>query len=582
MKKPRVLFCTAAGSNYGLGHLRRALSIIDEGRDCFDGFLDIRKGDRKAVLDSLHMFKGYSFLSGSSQERDFDLIVSDMRDTSRYEMKRLVHQAPVISLDDQGAGKDLAYVTINAFPVPGNGCGNFAGSSFIVLDSRIKKVHQKPFDQKQGVLISFGGSDPCNLSGSIGSLLNSFGIKPVIVQGPFFKGRIEELDAEIVSHPSNMYDLINSARVIVTSFGITMFEAFFLRTPVLLYNHSAYHTALSREFPVINLGYRGSVSKEELSDGLKRTIEDQMLLEKSVKATQAIVDGEGAARIVSIMKRALKGERKDCFFRHRCYRAITRSDELTLFRCARCKDLFLYELQKRGDRYDRDYFFTEYRKRYGRSYREDKENIGRLGVRRLQQIESLTRKRGSILDVGCALGFFLQLARERGWDAWGIEISEYASRWAQNRLGLNVINGSFLQVNIEPETFDVVTLFFVIEHFPNMEEVIQRVHSILKKNGLIVLALPHRGGILYRLSRSLYLKEHPRDHYFDTTTRNLRRLLRQYGFIKRKIRVTGIHPERFFPKVGILRSNRFFNALYTITAKTLYLGDTFEYYGIKA
>jgi hypothetical protein len=47
------------------------------------------------------------------------------------------------------------------------------------------------------------------------------------------------------------------------------------------------------------------------------------------------------------------------------------------------------------------------------------------------------------------------------------------------------------------------------------------------------------------------------------------------------VRVTGIHPERFFSKLGVRRNIPLLNMLYTGIAPVLRLGDTFEYYGIK-
>ncbi|MCK5095590.1 MAG: hypothetical protein KAR18_12730, partial [Spirochaetes bacterium] len=106
--------------------------------------------------------------------------------------------------------------------------------------------------------------------------------------------------------------------------------------------------------------------------------------------------------------------------------------------------------------------------------------------------------------------------------------------------------------------------------------------EILKKKGIIALALPNRGGISFRLDRQRYINQHPPDHYFDTNIRNLKKFLRKYGFKKKKICVTGIHPERFFGKLGVKRSGGLLNYIYTVCAKIFKLGDTFEYYGVKA
>jgi hypothetical protein len=126
-----------------------------------------------------------------------------------------------------------------------------------------------------------------------------------------------------------------------------------------------------------------------------------------------------------------------------------------------------------------------------------------------------------------------------------------------------------------------MTFFFVAEHFKDVEKVIERAHTVLIRGGVIAFALPNGRGISCRVDRKQYVQGHPRDHYFDTCPRNLRRFLRTYGFRTCRVRVTGIHPERFFSKLGVRRNIPLLNMLYTGIAPVLRLGDTFEYYGIK-
>jgi SAM-dependent methyltransferase len=280
------------------------------------------------------------------------------------------------------------------------------------------------------------------------------------------------------------------------------------------------------------------------------------------------------------------------------YTALKRENTHTLMACSTCGDVFLYELEEPGDIYgDGAYFFSEYERQYGKSYVDDRENISRLGEERLDTIERCIMRRArkrsglpvqeqspqqkKLLDVGCALGFFMDVARRRGWMPTGVEISPFAARWVRENLGFSVINASFFEIQFQPESFDVITFFFVAEHFKDVEKVIERAYTVLKRGGLITFALPNRAGISYRIDRERYVSEHPRDHYFDTSPRNLIRLLHQYGFRKRRVRTTGIHPERFFRKLGMGRTIFLLNAMYTGIARVMRLGDTFEYYGVK-
>ncbi len=71
---------------------------------------------------------------------------------------------------------------------------------------------------------------------------------------------------------------------------------------------------------------------------------------------------------------------------------------------------------------------------------------------------------GRILDVGCATGLLLRRFKEKGWEAFGVETSEIASKYANETLGLSVRNVDLLESNFEDNFFDVVTYWDVLEH----------------------------------------------------------------------------------------------------------------------
>jgi spore coat polysaccharide biosynthesis predicted glycosyltransferase SpsG/SAM-dependent methyltransferase len=588
---PKVLFCTAAGAEYGIGHLRRCLSLINAGQSYFESFLCILKGDKKCA----EILQGYNVISRLEDAPSVELVFIDMRHTKRHEMRRLEKLAPVAAIDDAGAARDLAYVSIYSLPQLKTVCGNYTGPSYIVLDTKIKDLTSIPFDKKRGVTISFGGSDPENLTGYITRLLNDLEVYPTIVKGPLYCHDTSRLKGKIVEGGDDILDLINRSQMLITSFGITMYEAFYLGTPVILFNRTRYHYELGCKTGALNLGFKSLKAPEKLINELERIIREKSLLAESAEKNSSAVDGQGASRVAIIIRNALSAERKDCLFAHKRYKALRRSEDCTIMQCRRCSDLFLYELKKKGPVYDDpDYFLAEYKRKYGKSYINDRENIVKLGIGRINAIEDIKDDKGRLLDVGCALGFFLDLARSRGWGVEGIEISEYAARWAREHLALDVINADFLDAEIPPASFDVVCFFFTAEHFKNIEDVIEKVYVILKKGGLVCMALPNLSGVSFRLNRQLYLDQRPRDHYFDTNVRNIKKFLESYGFRRARVRITGIHSDRFF--VGFCK--RFFvrkitqdtgyrgvpqwvEKLYVSLAKRVSLGDTFEYYAVK-
>ena len=124
-------------------------------------------------------------------------------------------------------------------------------------------------------------------------------------------------------------------------------------------------------------------------------------------------------------------------------------------------------------------------------------------------------------------------------------------------------------------------MYYVLEHFKNPLKAIRKVYNLLKPGGVLAIAIPSRGGVLYRTNRREYLDRHPDDHYFDTTPGNLKRFLTGLGFRVVRIKPTGIHPERFFSLFGLKKVPGILRIFYLAVAKIFRLGDTFELYAVK-
>jgi 2-polyprenyl-3-methyl-5-hydroxy-6-metoxy-1,4-benzoquinol methylase len=106
----------------------------------------------------------------------------------------------------------------------------------------------------------------------------------------------------------------------------------------------------------------------------------------------------------------------------------------------------------------------------------------------LRPLEKITGQAGGrkLLDVGCYTGVFLEIAARHGWDAWGIEPSQWAAEQAK-KLGLNVIGGTLEAAKLPEASFDVATMWDVIEHVADPLAEIRRVHRVLRPGGLIVI-----------------------------------------------------------------------------------------------
>lgn len=112
--------------------------------------------------------------------------------------------------------------------------------------------------------------------------------------------------------------------------------------------------------------------------------------------------------------------------------------------------------------------------------------------RTLGRIERHVR-RGALCDLGCWVGFLVAEAERRGWEAWGVEPSRFASSYARETLGLNVITGTLDGAELPEGHFDAVVLGDVIEHLPEPGEALERIRRLLAPGGVLYLALPDAG-----------------------------------------------------------------------------------------
>lgn len=162
-------------------------------------------------------------------------------------------------------------------------------------------------------------------------------------------------------------------------------------------------------------------------------------------------------------------------------------------------------------------------------------SVARNNVRRLaKKVDYNSKPR--VLDIGCANGLFMISAQELGCEVKGIEFSEDLARIARNKYGLDVITGTIDSTSLEPESFDVVTLWDVIEHTTNPLITLRRTFDVLRFGGLILLTTPNVDGLFPRLSYWLAKLSHywphpePPAHLFQFSETTISLALKRVGF----------------------------------------------------
>jgi len=166
---------------------------------------------------------------------------------------------------------------------------------------------------------------------------------------------------------------------------------------------------------------------------------------------------------------------------------------------------------------------------------KDDEKRTDLWKRRLAIIRTITNK-GTILDVGAGIGTFLHLAKQEGYIANGTETSETATHIAQKLYGLSLACGQLADIHYTDASFDIVTMWHVLEHVPMPSQIIKECFRILKPGGHLVIAVPNdlelKGIIGECIGRSRYKPITFCDeiHLTYFTTKSLNTALIKSGF----------------------------------------------------
>lgn len=165
-------------------------------------------------------------------------------------------------------------------------------------------------------------------------------------------------------------------------------------------------------------------------------------------------------------------------------------------------------------------------------YVEELEGLRRTFDDRLVRLPAPSPSASRLLDVGAALGVFVERARAAGWQAVGLEPSAWASGYARDVLHQPVRTGTLPDAGFPEGSCDVVTLWEVLEHLPEPRETLAAIRRVLVPGGLLALSTPDAGSAVARLLGRRWLgwtkiPEHL-FKFFDRAT--LRRLLVETGF----------------------------------------------------
>ncbi len=138
-------------------------------------------------------------------------------------------------------------------------------------------------------------------------------------------------------------------------------------------------------------------------------------------------------------------------------------------------------------------------------------------------------RKGKFLDVGCAAGFLLAAAKEKGWDVHGVEPSKWLGSYGSKRFGIDIDAGTLEEQKYAAKSFDVVCMFDVLEHVPDPAATLLECKRILKDDGMLVVNYPNIGSLWARAAGKKWwflLSVHLT--YF--TPKTIKKMLEKTGF----------------------------------------------------
>jgi 2-polyprenyl-3-methyl-5-hydroxy-6-metoxy-1,4-benzoquinol methylase len=152
----------------------------------------------------------------------------------------------------------------------------------------------------------------------------------------------------------------------------------------------------------------------------------------------------------------------------------------------------------------------------------------------LEHLNKFISNPGTLLDIGCFCGVFLNTAKQAGWKCYGIEPLVMPAIYARGYFNLNVTTDTLRESIYPPAFFDVVTSFQVFEHLINPDQEIRLIRNLLKPGGLLMIEVPNIDTVMVKLLGKKH-RHFVQDHVSFFSAKTLSQLLEQLGFEVRKV-----------------------------------------------
>jgi 2-polyprenyl-3-methyl-5-hydroxy-6-metoxy-1,4-benzoquinol methylase len=602
----KILVIVSFEKNRGTGHFVRGKHLVCGLRDLgCEAYLCVYTSEgrppagadledcRKWVISKDNILQNWAF------------IIFDRFSTPPAEFEAAFSLAPLIALDEGGPLRDTFDFVFDILPSkPSLSRPNALYCGLLPLPSNRRPDFPQASLLRDGparVLVSFGGEDAAQLGAPSAAALRAAlpHAEITLIQSAYGEAAAVPAGVTVKAPEAGLRETLAGFDLVVTHYGLTAYEAAYARTAVLLVSPGKLHRLLGRAAGFFDAGLGGAGIKR-----LTRLLKRPAFFETLVRSTE-----ETAERYLGFTQKSTLAEYISDFdiyaFRtcpvcgrivHSRRKIAARFPEQTFVVCPHCSMIIQNRIREPPIDYDTIYFFEMYKEQYGITYLEDFPNLIAMAKERIhiiskirndsRRMSTIAMRRHTLLDIGCAYGAFLCAAQQEGFASFGIDASEEAVAYINKELDIPARMCHFpddFTLHIFPKNcFDIVTMWFVIEHLQDVPTALKRARSLLRPGGVFAFSTPSASGVSARTCLPKFLERSPADHWSVWKPASVSRLLDRFGFTVKKIRITGRHPERF-PLVGRFAKNGtpLYFVLFAISG-IFKLGDTFEVYAVKS
>lgn len=175
-------------------------------------------------------------------------------------------------------------------------------------------------------------------------------------------------------------------------------------------------------------------------------------------------------------------------------------------------------------------------------------------------VDKLPSKKGTVLDIGCGLGWVVHEVNKRGYRGKGIDPNKGMTSYGKEKLNVDLKCVEFDKYHTF-EKFDYITLSHVIEHIPDLHRLLIKIKSHLKQNGRVLIATPNIDSLMFKIFKCRWYPMSPHEHIWQFTPKTLSKILRYEGYEIEKVTITNMsyNPKNKIKKLIFDIANLFAN-----------------------